>query len=81
MSLPVLLLAYALAGLVLDFIITYHFRCVGRGQRLMAAATTFVYIALSFAVLGKILLGDQTVASTLAYAAGASVGSLLATNK
>ena len=81
MSLLVLCLAYATAGLVLDSIITFHFRCVASGWKYLASLTTFVYITLSFVVLGKILLGDQTLASALSYAFGSAIGSLIATKR
>jgi uncharacterized protein YebE (UPF0316 family) len=70
---------YLLAGFALDCIITYHFRCVAHGRQYLAAITTFVYIVLSFMVLGQILTHAGTIFNTMAYAAGSAVGSLIVT--
>ena len=72
---------YLIAGLLLDCLITFHFRCVAEGRRFLASLSTFVYICLSFSGLGKIVADKEITWPIVAYAVGSTVGTWLAMRK
>lgn len=72
-----LILLFLLIGIVQDYLITLHYRCISESRPIAASVLSFVILLVSVMVIEKIIQ-RQEISLVISYAFGSAIGTYIA---